>query len=131
MHHWIRLTLFLLVLSGCRYAGERPYVIYASVNEAKEDGAFLRGWLPNWLPEEAYNIHEHHDLDTNVRAFSFQLRETPFVWPANCAPTQNPRGPAIKTNLMPANASLLASVNDCGGIFVVMENNQTVHAWAY
>jgi hypothetical protein len=128
--HFNIVTIVLLVLSGCRYAGERPYVTYASVHEAEEDRAFRRGWLPNWLPEDAYNIHEYHDLDTNIRAFSFQLRKTPFVWPKNCMPSRNPPRPKIKTKLMPDETNLLASVNECGAVFVVKENNNTVHAWS-
>ena len=39
---------------------------YANVQDAQGDGAFTRGWLPEIVPEEASDIWELHNIDTNL-----------------------------------------------------------------
>jgi hypothetical protein len=50
---------------------------YASYEEAKKSGAFERGWLPEYLPRSAKNIHEEHNLDTNQgwAEFEFDVKD--------------------------------------------------------
>ena len=38
---------------------------YANVAAARDDGAFLRGWLPEIVPDEATDIREVHNIDSN------------------------------------------------------------------
>ncbi len=51
-----------LAVLGCL---ERIESSYATLGEAKRDGAIERGWIPGFLPPSAREIHEVHDLDTN------------------------------------------------------------------
>jgi hypothetical protein len=57
------LVISLLLLAAC---GELRETTYDSVVEARDDGAFQRGWLPPELPSTTRLIREAHDLDTNV-----------------------------------------------------------------
>ena len=38
---------------------------YENVSGARADGAFVRGWLPEIVPDDATDIWELHNLDTN------------------------------------------------------------------
>ena len=64
------------VVAAC---SERREVFYADESAARQDGAIERGWIPEWLPKTARQIHEIHDLDTNrsMLAFSFSPAEAP------------------------------------------------------
>lgn len=55
------LALMVLALSGCEVLSAR----YATLQEAAADEAIERGWLPEWLPIDAIDIQETHDLDSN------------------------------------------------------------------
>lgn len=46
---------------------------YADAEEARQDGAFNRGWVPALLPEGAVNITDVHDLDSNSGTGSFRF----------------------------------------------------------
>ena len=50
---------------------------YRTLAEAREAGAIQRGWIPEGLPEGAYELREAHDLDTNRRwgLFNFPRQE--------------------------------------------------------
>jgi hypothetical protein len=41
----------------------------------KDDTAIERGWIPEILPESAYDISETHDLDSNQLFGSFNYKE--------------------------------------------------------
>jgi hypothetical protein len=45
---------------------------YATYNDAVEQGAVRRGWIPAYVPRNATNIAEVHDLDTNGQLLRFQ-----------------------------------------------------------
>ena len=51
---------------------------YATLDEARRDGAIARGWVPEGLPPGTHEIREAHDLDSNRRwgLFSFQPEES-------------------------------------------------------
>ncbi len=75
---WILLTLTLLMLIVIFMSrSEIKNTLYANYEEAKKAGAFERGWLPEYLPKSAKNIHEAHNLDTNQGwgEFEFDVRE--------------------------------------------------------
>jgi len=46
---------------------------YATAAAARADGAIQRGWLPDSLPDSAFDIAESHDLDTNTGGGSFRF----------------------------------------------------------
>lgn len=52
---------------GCGLAGEFQVSTYPTVEAAKADRLFERGWLPDVLPGSAGPIVEVHDLDSNAR----------------------------------------------------------------
>jgi hypothetical protein len=43
---------------------ETPEVHYPTYAAALADGAVARGWVPDQVPQDATDIHEIHDLDT-------------------------------------------------------------------
>ena len=65
----VAIVLFLALVFGflnvcCR--GERPESHYNTYQDAVNDGAVRRGWIPAGFPKSAFDIYEKHDLDTNV-----------------------------------------------------------------
>jgi len=60
-------TVILLVLVSCllESCSDTRTSNYASVLEARRAGEFERGWLPAALPDDATNIREIHNVDTN------------------------------------------------------------------
>lgn len=51
---------------------------YKTLDQAKADGAIQRGWVPDNLPAESYDIREIHNLDTNWVRGSFSLTSDEF-----------------------------------------------------
>jgi hypothetical protein len=54
---------------------------YADAEEARQNGAFDRGWLPSLLPEGTVNIRDVHHLDVNTGTgiFDWDLGRTTHV----------------------------------------------------
>ncbi len=46
---------------------------YATYREAMEAGERTRGWLPDWVPASAVDIHIQGDIDTNERWLRFDV----------------------------------------------------------
>src|SRR5436853_7683225 len=75
--HQVRLIAFALwACFGCSMLGghgDRRESFYASLGDAKKDGAIDRGWIPDFLPERSRNVHELHDPSspTTWGAFEF------------------------------------------------------------
>ncbi len=107
------------------------YVTYDTLSEAIEDRAIARGWIPNWTPQAAINIHEVHNLDTSSRAISFTFpNANALIQTLNCQDVQKPLKPAKKTDLFPQMIHLNAGVKNCDDLFVFVENSEHVHIWA-
>lgn len=58
----------LLALSGC---GDIVTTRFASMTDAKSQGAVDRGWLPPLLPDSSSAIVDRHNLDLNTGTGSF------------------------------------------------------------
>lgn len=87
--------LALLLGAGCGSI-EVVQTQYATAEEAKADGAIARGWLPVWLPEDAKNIIEIHDVDTNESTFSFSTGQSDQILrDAVCNPIESKKGPRL------------------------------------
>lgn len=57
--------------SGCGLETvQNRYDTYAL---AESNGAFQAGWLPKWLPRNATNIREVHNIDTNEVAWAAEV----------------------------------------------------------
>ncbi|NLZ16484.1 MAG: hypothetical protein GX087_01950 [Desulfobulbaceae bacterium] len=76
------LVFFAASLSACRETFEKYYPSYSDVIS---DKAIERGWIPSWLPENAVNIHEIHNLDTNKSMLTFRFKgEHPIDFNKDC-----------------------------------------------
>ena len=58
-----------ITLSGC---GEIKDELYADYEAARLAGAVERGWIPDFVPQSAYDIRDIHDLDSNAQTLSFR-----------------------------------------------------------
>lgn len=55
--------------------------------QAERVGAIEAGWIPDWIPGGATDIHEVHDLDTNESMLAFKLpADAPWPLPSHCRP---------------------------------------------
>ena len=64
-------SLLLLLLCGCA-----PYDVtsrYATLEDARTDRLFERGWLPDLLPTSATQIQTENDLDLNISEGEFSF----------------------------------------------------------
>lgn len=59
-----RLTgaLALALICSCSEQLTKQYNAY---HDALREGAIARGWIPHWIPRDATDIFEQHDIDTN------------------------------------------------------------------
>jgi hypothetical protein len=69
--------LYLFIISlpaiGCRNV-DVVTASYATLDEARREGAVERGWIPEGLPAGTHEIREAHDLDSNRRWGLFSFR---------------------------------------------------------
>ena len=124
------LTVYLTTFfSGCD-DGLRLYATYENVDQARVDGAYARGWFPEWFPRDAINIHEYHDLDTNSQVISFEIAEpNNFQWPEFCNSAKTVTRSRLKTRLFPAYVHSLDGIRECGKFFMVKGQNGLFHMW--
>ena len=126
----ITLVTFLMALLSACSDGLKLYETYENFDQAEADGAVARGWVPEWMPRDAKNIHEYHDLDTNSQAMSFKIAEpSNFRWPPICNSTINATRPALQTRLFPAAVHKLNDVQECDEFFAVKDRDGLIHMW--
>jgi hypothetical protein len=74
-----RATLFaaatILALSSCNKVTKR----YATLDDARRDRLFERGWLPDILPSSAHDIRVTSDLDVNRSEGEFSFDPAQFT----------------------------------------------------
>lgn len=95
-------TTLTLTLAAC--SGDVQEAKYSSQIEAAKAGAMDQGWIPRWLPEEASNIREVHNLDSNESLMSFTLpAQHQWAPPAACQPAEAAQlpAPAFERNWAP------------------------------
>jgi hypothetical protein len=63
-----------LTLLGCDVVTNR----YATLQEARADSLFQRGWLPDILPPSTRNIRTSNDLDLNISSGVFHFSSNEF-----------------------------------------------------
>lgn len=117
-------------LSGCT---ETIDTTYATLEEAQSKGAIASGWIPAWLPTNATNIREVHNIDTNYFMLGFSLaKDTKVQLPIDCTNVgpRTPSKPPFQRDWWPADvpANALAthrhSFFKCGRYFVAYSNTQ-------
>ncbi|WP_223482599.1 MULTISPECIES: hypothetical protein [Stenotrophomonas] len=63
---------------------------YATKQEAVDAEMIAKGWIPAWVPEEATDLREVHDLDSNVSALAFSKpRSKQLLLPPGCRPVNH------------------------------------------
>lgn len=67
---FVFLSLFVLACS------ETKDNFYKTIDEARRNSAFDKGWIPDILPASSREIHERHDLDTNAVWLRFKFDKT-------------------------------------------------------
>ena len=65
------LVVLTALLSGC--TNDVVETSYDTSAAAIADGAIQRGWIPQWLPPDATDIREIHNVDTNQSTLYFSL----------------------------------------------------------
>ena len=90
MSRSLRIALLLLLAAtatGC--LDTTLDASYPTMAAAVADDAVSRGWVPDWVPTNAIDLREVHDLDSNESALSFNLPAgTKPTLPARCRPVQ-------------------------------------------
>ncbi|MFC3814937.1 hypothetical protein [Lysobacter sp. GCM10012299] len=46
---------------------------FSTAKEAIDAGMVEKGWIPNWIPQDATDLREVHNLDSNVSELSFAM----------------------------------------------------------
>ena len=60
---------------------------YTSTAEAIRSGVLGKGWIPEWLPKDATDIREVHNIDSNVSELSMAVPGPKSIrLPADCVP---------------------------------------------
>ena len=72
--HLVFSVITLIVVSSCDYI-ERPKSYFSDYQELKDSGIIEKGWVANFIPKSAYDIHEQHDIDTNRVKMTFKFDE--------------------------------------------------------
>lgn len=63
---------------------------FATKQEAVDAEMIAKGWIPAWVPEEATDLREVHDLDSNVSALAFTTpRIKQMLLPSGCRPVDH------------------------------------------
>ena len=106
------LPLLVFLLGACQFS-ETPEGNYADYKETAVSGLIEKGWIPDWLPQTAVNIHEKHDLDTNASILFFEAGAE-FSVPAECEPTSNPPAAAFEESWWPQSVEASWSLYECG-----------------
>jgi hypothetical protein len=78
-------VMLALGLVGCD-TFDSDYATHADAVAAEQ---VAKGWIPAWVPPDATNIREVHNLDSNTSALSFELppgARSPI--PADCSPVE-------------------------------------------
>ena len=119
----------MVLLSACD-DGLILYETYENLEQAEVDGAVARGWVPEWMPRDATNIHEYHDLDTSSQAMSFEVADpSSLVWPSLCNSTINATRPNLETRQFPAAVHKLDDIQECDEFFAVKDKDGMIHMW--
>ncbi|ASU81784.1 hypothetical protein CDO52_02350 [Nocardiopsis gilva YIM 90087] len=111
------------LLASC--SAETQEAHYDDLEEARAEGAVDQGWIPEWVPEEARNIQEMHDLDTNAQLLAFTVGSRTMPEPCEELAV-DPEGPSLSADWFPRRPGSLTK--QCGEFHAVL-NDGRIHAW--
>jgi hypothetical protein len=84
----IQATILCSLVSGCFW--ETTDASYGTAAEAMDSGVMGKGWIPEWLPQDATDLREVHNVDSNVSELSFTTPHAKSVrLPADCRPVEH------------------------------------------
>lgn len=118
MRHASRLPLAVIIFlfAGCSENLSETYSDWQAVNAS---GSMERGWIPKWLPTEAINIKEQHNLDTNALAISFEVTSPNYQLDGvSCEEVEEASKPLIKLDSFPSRIDKMDALRKCDGYFV-------------
>ena len=76
-----------LLCCGCDNLDLEKDAAYQDMRAAIADGAVTRGWIPSWVPNNATNLREAHDLDTSESLLLFHVpASSQMALPESCKP---------------------------------------------
>ncbi|HEY5803052.1 MAG TPA: hypothetical protein VIT90_05095 [Lysobacter sp.] len=77
----------LLCLSVAARAWETLDTSFSTAKEAVDAGMVEKGWIPDWLPQDATGLREVHDVDSNASELSFASPTFSQIHlPSDCRP---------------------------------------------
>ena len=80
----VTLLMLCLMVAGCSLVIDSAY---DTLEEADKAGMIGKGWVPAWVPRDATNLREVHDLDSNTSQLSFFMPPgTGLNLPPHCRP---------------------------------------------
>src|SRR5690606_10252246 len=80
--------VFVAALAGCDVI-EVMETSYPNMATAESRGGISSGWIPQWLPDNAVDLREVHDIDTNESALAFKISGSANWRPlGQCQPVQ-------------------------------------------
>ena len=82
------IILLTLVALACKEDFESRYATFSDVQRA---GVGSRTWLPRWLPENATDIRERHNIDSNATLVAFTVPAISHIQLGACRPGRAPR----------------------------------------
>ena len=102
---------------------------YRTMSGAVADGAVVRGWIPPWVPNTAFDLREVHDLDSNESALSFGIvAGTKLTLPPQClrVPASEILPQLFRRSWWPAEDELKESYTFyiCHGEFVALHRSK-------
>lgn len=81
------LVVPVLCASATACAWETLDASYLTARDAVDAGMVEKGWIPKWLPQDATNLREVHDVDSRVSELSFTVPSASAIHlPAECRP---------------------------------------------
>ena len=87
--------ILMITISGCM---EISSAKYANTNAALAKNAIGESkWLPAWLPKDAVDIQEAHDVDTNESWLVFHPTSGRLELPKSCSHTVKPEMTEART----------------------------------
>lgn len=73
------------LVSGCFW--ETTDASYSTAKEVIDNGHLEKGWIPRWLPSDATNLQETHNIDSNASELSFSIPgRGSLALPESCTP---------------------------------------------